>query len=297
MTGILSQAAALLLLMLFGLAAVRRKVIGEAEIHAAYRIVLHFSLPCLMIAKLQQRADPQQMAELWDVFWMGGLSMLVCGCAAALVFRNAEPRRKAVLMNMAMFSNTGFMGFPVLTAVYDADRLIYGVIYVAIFNLLNWSLGPMLFDRRNFRWQALLNPAMVAGLAGILLFLCPFRLPDCIFNALELMGNTTTPLALFIVGARLSHLRLSELRDPAMLCACALRLIVLPLLVYAFTALLGASDIVQGVIVLCTAMPCAATLTVQAASANGDTALASQAVALSTALSRLTIPLAALLMA
>lgn len=297
MANILSQAAALLLLMLLGLGAVRTRIIGEGEIKAADRIVLNFSLPCLMIAKLQQTADPDQLRQLWDVFWMGGLSMLLCGAVAAVVFRRVAKQRRAVLMNMAMFSNAGFMGFPMLSAVYGADRLIYGVIYVAIFNLLNWSIGPLLFDHRHFRWQTLLNPAMVAGLAAIILFLCPFRLPVFLLSALELMGSTTTPLALFIVGARLSHLHLAELRSPSLLCACALRLIALPLLVYAFTGLLGASGIVQGVIVLCTAMPCAATLTVQASAAGGDAALAAQAVALSTALSCLTIPLAAVLIA
>lgn len=297
MANVLSQVAALLLLMLLGLGAMRTHVIGEKEVRAADSMLLKFSLPCLMVAKLQQTAEPEQMGQLWDVFWMGGLSILLCGAIAAGIFCRTEQERKAVLMNMAMFSNAGFMGFPVLTAVYGSNRLIYGVIYVAVFNLLNWSVGPLLFGHRQFRWRALLNPAMAAGMAGLLLFLCPFRLPDCIRTALELMGGTTTPLALFVVGARLSRLRAADLRSPSLLCACALRLIFLPLLVYVFTGLLGASAVVQGVIVLCTAMPCAATLTVQASAAGGNADLAAQAVALSTAISCLTIPLAAMLIA
>lgn len=73
-----------------------------------------------------------------------------------------------------------------------------------------------------------------------------------------MMGNVTTPLAMFVIGARLIDLRFAHLQDWKLLLACALRLIIFPaaVLLLRFTGLPAA---VVSVLYICTAMPCAAT--------------------------------------
>lgn len=294
----LSQVVQLFLLMLCGYAAVKLRWIGDQGIGGLNALVLNFSLPCLTIAKLQQRADPALLGDLTTVFVLGGLSMIVSGLLAWFaVYRREQPTRKAVLTSMCMFSNAGFMGFPVLSAAFGADKLIYGVIYVAVFNLLNWSIGVVLFDPSALSWKRLLRvPCLTASIVGIILFIGNIRLPQMLTGAMSLMGDTTTPLAMFIVGTRLTQLKLSDMRDGPLLLACVLRLLCFPLMVYGLTGLLGVGWMPRAVVTLCTAMPCAAGLVIQAETYRGDGALASRGVAISTALSIGTIPLMLLLL-
>ena len=81
-----------------------------------------------------------------------------------------------------------------------------------------------------------------------------------------------------------------DVTDLNLLLACALRLIVLPLIIYYLTGLFGAADMVRITVTLCTAMPCAAVQVIQAETYHGNGPLASRGVALSTALSMVTIP-------
>lgn len=294
---VVGQVMVLFLLMLCGLLAAKARWIKEEGIQGLNQVLVNFSLPSLIVGKLQRDAAPGLMPQLFSVFWMAGASILLCGLIGWLVFWREQPARRAVFTGMVMFSNAGFMGFPVLMAAYGEENLIYGVIYVAIFNVLCWSVGILLFDRKALSAKKILAiPSLTASILGIVLFAAGIRLPAMIREALELMGGTTTPLAMFIVGTRLSRLQASDLKDWKLLLACGLRLAVLPALVYFLTGLAGASGMVRTAVTLCTAMPCAAVQVIQAETYHGDAALASRGVALSTALSVVTIPLMLMLL-
>ena len=290
---VMNQVLVLFLLILCGFTAIKAGWIREGGIQGLNAMVLYFSLPCLTVAKLQQEASPGLMLELSQVFVIGAVSILLSGAVAwYAVFRREERPRRAVLTSMAMFSNAGFMGFPVLSAALGEDKLIYGVVYVGVFNLINWSIGIILFDRRAMSWKRLLCvPCLSASIVGLILFVANIRLPSVLTNALDMLGNTTTPLAMMIVGARLTKLKLADLGDVKLLLACALRLLIFPLAVYGASLLLGVSEWVRGTLTLCTAMPCAAGLVIQAETYGGDGPMASRGVAVSTLLSAATIPL------
>lgn len=293
---VLGQVVVLFLLMMCGLAAVKGKVIPEGGIQGLNKLVMYFALPCLTFVKLQQEASPDLMVALVQVFWMGGAAVLLCGGISWLLFRKETAKRRAVFTGMTMFSNAGFMGYPVLTAAFGEANLIYGIIYVAVFNLLNWTVGVMLFDRDSVKLKKLcVNPSLIAVVLGMICFVGKIRLPGIFTDAMNMMGSTTTPLAMFVIGARLSQLKKADIRDTRLLAACGLKLIVYPLLVYFGAGLLNAAPMVRATLTLCTAMPGAAVVAIQAEHYHGDGALASRGIALSTALSIATIPLIMLL--
>lgn len=289
---VISQVLVLFLLMLCGLWAAKAKWLDNGGIGGLNKLVTNFSLPCMIISKLQQEADPHLMPELLSVLWMGGCAILLCGLIGRVVFHRAAESRRKIFTGMTMFSNAGFMGFPVLIAAFGEENLIYGIMYVAIFNALNWSAGVAIFDRKALSLKKIFTvPSLLAAIVGIILFLCKIHLPDVLCEAMDLMGSTTTPVAMFIVGARLSQLRAKDLQDAPLLLACGLRLILLPLIIYFLSGLLGIGGMIRSTLTVCTAMPCAAVQVIQAETYGGDAPLASRGVALSTALSMITIPL------
>ena len=290
---VIAQVVMLFLLMFCGFFASKLRLISEEGFSGMNKLVVYFALPCLMVAKLQQDVDPALMHDLAGVFVWGGITMLLFGMIARFViFRGEEKDRRAVLTSMCMFSNAGYMGFPVLNAAFGSENLIYCVLYVAIFNLLGWSVGVMLFDRSALSLRKIIQvPSLIAAVLGIVLFLLRIRLPGVLLDAMETMANLTTPLAMFIIGARLSKLCFNDLRDVKMLLACGLRLLVFPVVAWLLLKLFGISGIARATVVLCTAMPCAAQVAIQAERYGGDRGLASRGVAVSTLFSIATIPL------
>ena len=294
---VIAQVVVLFLLMFCGFLSSRAHLISDEGIAGINKLVIYFTLPCLTIAKLQQSVDPALVHDLVWVFVLGGASMLLFGALGRFVFfRNETPARRAAFTAVCLFSNAGYMGYPVLTAAFGADNLIYCVIYVAIFNVLSWSVGVMLYDRSALDIRKMLKvPSLVTAVLGIVLFALEIRLPGVLFNALDSMGSVTTPLAMFIIGTRLTQLHLSDLKDVKLMGVCALRLLVLPVLVWLILTVLGFSGLVRAVITLCSAMPSAAVNVIQAENYRGDSVLASRCVAVSTLLSIATIPIILLL--
>ena len=294
--GVLLQVMTLFLLMMAGLGSVRFRVLDEKSISGLNTFVLYFAQPCLILARLQQDATPELLRELVWVFLLTCAVMLLSALAAHRLFKGESHDRRAVLTNLVMASNCGFMGYPVITAAFGEGALIYAVMYVTAFNLMCWTLGSYYYGGRKAIDPArlLTNPSIIAIAAGIVLLLSGWRLPGFLNSALELMGGTTTPVAMFVIGARLLGVRREHLTDRPLLAVCGMRLLLVPasILLLRLTPL---PPMVVNALYLCAAMPCAALTGMQADLYNCDRSLASRGVAVSSALSMVTVPLMLLL--
>ncbi len=293
---VLLQVCTLFLLMMAGLGAVKGKILDDRGLRGLNSFVLNFAQPAMILHRLQTPASVELITDLAWVFALTCLTMGIAGVIAFRLFASAQHDRRAVLANLSMASNCGFMGYPVITATMGEDALIYAVVFVAAFNLMCWTLGAYYYGGREaMQPQRLLtNPTILAVFGGCLFFLTGWTLPDFVNDALSMLGATTTPLAMFVIGARLDGLKFSHLRDGQMLIACALRLLVFPALLL-LLRLTPLPEMVVSSVYLCTAMPCAALTAMQSEQFNCDPALASRGVAVSTALSMATVPLMLLL--
>lgn len=289
---VLLQVLTLFLLMLCGFIARKSRMMGGEGFSALNKLVLFFAQPALILSSMQQSSSPELIHDLAWVFVLACAAMALSGFVALLFFRREAAPRRSVLTSMAMVSNCGFMGFPVITAALGEEALIYAVIYVAAFQLICWTLGAYVFGGRSAMRPGELfrNPSLLAVLGGLVLFLTGWRLPGFVNDGLSMMGSVTTPVAMFVIGSNLVGLTPAHLSDRPMLTACALRLVAAPLMVL-LLRLTSLSGLVVNSLFLCTAMPCAALTAMMAELYQADSVLASRGVAVSTALSMVTVPL------
>lgn len=294
---VLLQVLTLFLLMMCGLFSMKKGLLDDRGASTLNMLVLSFAQPALILTGMQKDASPELIRDLLLTFVVACVIMGVSGLIGSLLFRGQEEKRRTVLTNMCMMSNCGFMGYPVIIAALGQDALIYAVMYVSAFNLMSWTVCAGVFGGRSAMrpLQLLKNPSLAAVLAGFVLFLTGWRLPGFVNDALTMLGNITTPVAMFVIGARLTGLQWSHLSDKPLLGVCFLRLIAFPLASLLLLRLTPLSDAVINALYLCTAMPCAALTAMMAEQYRSDTLLASRGVALSTALSMATVPLMLLL--
>ena len=289
---VLMQVMTLFLLIITGFIAAQKNVLDDRGLRGLNTLVLNFAQPALILHKMQMPTTPQLIIELAWVFVLTCATIAIAGVIAFRIFGKEEKNRRATLTVLSMVSNCGFMGYPVITATMGEDALIYAVMFVTAFNLMSWTLGAYFFGgRKAMQPQRLLtNPTIIAVIGGMALFLTGWTLPSFVNSALDMMGATTTPLAMFVIGARLISLRREHLQDVKLLLVCGLRLVIFPatILLLRLTPL---PEMVVSSVYLCTAMPCAALTAMQAERWDCEKELASRGVALSTALSMLTVPL------
>lgn len=295
---VLMQVAMIFILMLMGFCAVKTRLLNSSGISALSTLVLYFAQPSLILSKMQQSVTPRLLFELGCVFVFTCLIMGASGVLAWRLFARQPHDRRAVLSNLVMASNCGFMGYPVIEAAMGADAVIYAVMFVSAFNVMCWTLGAYFYRGKSAvsPRRILTNPTILSVLAGFLLMFTGWRLPSFVHSALTSMGGITTPVAMFVIGARLVDLKLVHLSDKGLLLSCALRLLFVPLVVFACTRFLPLTPSVKGALFLCSAMPCASLTGMQSDVFQCEKELASRGVAVSTALSMLSVPLLLMLM-
>jgi predicted permease len=199
-----------------------------------------------------------------------------------------------VLQFITIFSNCGYMGYPVIGSIYGSQGIFFTSIYVVAFNLFVWTYGVMLFTGKT-DWAAvktaLLNPGLIAVVLGMVLFIFSIKLPVPVAQTLQIVGSMTTPISMIVIGSMLAEIRPADLfTGTAIYYGAAVRLIVMPLIALAVLTVLGFKGIILGVCFLAVAMPAAAMSVPLAEKNNGDAIFASRTVFLSTILSVVTIP-------
>ncbi|MQX37088.1 AEC family transporter [Roseospira navarrensis] len=136
------------------------------------------------------------------------------------------------------------------------------------------------------------NPLILACALGLVLNASGVGLPPVIGPVLEILGRAALPVALLAVGAGLSFAHLKRAGGPVAVSA-VLKLLGLPLLVWAGCALAGLDAVTTTVAVLYAGLPCSASSYVLARRMGGDAPLVAGIITAQTLASVVTITLLA----
>lgn len=312
----LSQSFILFILMGIGFLAGRMGILTPAINKGLSRFIVDFTLPAVIVSSMQVPFSPELRNLALGTL---GVSAAVYALSFALaymlvsLYRTAPEPEKGVHRFAMCFSNVGFMGFPVAEAILGKESLFMVSIYNIPFQLLAFSVGIVMVTGRsrgasstmheqaaagsqpgvtNTQARSLINPAVLSAVLGFALFLLSIRLPGPLLSAITLLGETTTPLAMALIGATLAAASIKPiLTNPRIWLTSLYRLIVHPLLVLGLGRLLGLSGLALAVPVLIAAMPVAANTTILAGVYGGDTVSSGGLVFISTVLSLVSIPL------
>jgi len=112
--------------------------------------------------------------------------------------------------------NAGYLALPLGQAIYPEHFDLYALYTFLIIMGLNpilWSVGKFLNTGGNmieFSWKQFITPPFIANVLGIMFVLSGLHhfIPKIIFNAIELTGTATVPIANFILGAVLGGISL-----------------------------------------------------------------------------------------
>ncbi|MDY4966286.1 MAG: AEC family transporter [Dysosmobacter sp.] len=288
------QVITLFLMMIAGYCLGKTKLLPRSALPALTNVVVYLALPCMLIGAFEMEATSERVHGF---LWVLAASVLVHGLNFAVAhfgIRDPDDGRKRVLVDCAVFSNCGFMGYPLLASLMGDIGLFYGSAYNLIFTALLWTAGISYLQHRKgpLRLRRLiLNPGIIGMALGFSVFLLQIQLPPVLETTVDYLGNVAVSLPMLIIGCQLAHADLKRLlHDRWSWVGAALRLLVMPLLALLPLYLLGLRGDVLMATVICAAAPPAAMVAMLAENCGRDPVLASGVVSFHTLLSVVTMP-------
>ena len=256
------------------------------------RLVLYFFVPFLVFDQVAGvGGSPVALGGFVAAFALTYLALYLVARGLAALLRLGEGAAR-VLIASAVFPNSGNMGLSVALFALGEEGLERAVVYFLLATVVLFGYGPALFRGVGGVSGALMTlrlPFVWGLLLGMVFAWRGWSLPGVLASPVELLGRAAIPMLLFGLGMQISGtpFRLGWFE----LLASAVRLLLGPAAAWAAgTALgLGRADLV--VLVLISGMPVAVNTYMLAAEFGGEGELAARVVAVSTALSFLSIPL------
>jgi malate permease and related proteins len=292
---ILNQVIILFFIMIVGFVARKKNIINSEVNKGLSEILLNITLPFMIIASFNFSFDKNMLHNSAVLFIYSLLMHGALVIISKIIYYKYPNVKKGVLRFITVFSNCGYMGYPVIESVFGKIGVFYTAIFNIPWNLLVYSVGIMFFSREKDSSsikKAVMNPGIISVFIGLILFVFSIKLPLPIYNTLEMVGSTTTPLSMIIVGSMLAEMKLKDVFSGfEIYYGCVVRLVLIPVVVLVILKSFGVKDIFLGIPVLIAAMPAAANTAIFAEKYGGDSLLASRMIFISTALSAITIPL------
>ena len=291
------------ILMLFIIAAIGlllrvRGVFTDPVIKGVNTTGLMVTWPAMMLMTTQ-REFSMEVFEGFMIVLGGSIVVLSLACALAYVLLRGrvEDRLRPVLCMLAAMPNAGYIGLPIVEAVYGDAATVYLAAYIVGFNIVLWTIGVSLFTGFHFgSLKGMLNPGFICAVLGTILFLLSIRLPTPILSAVNQLGALNTPLSMLLLGARMDALRPRQLLNARLWIVTVVKLLAMPLIVLFAARALGVSGMPLGILVLCSAMPAASAGQMLAEKYDAHVNTAATGISISTLSCIATIPLMLLLL-
>ncbi len=297
---VLTQVIVMFLLIAVGYICDKVGLVTRRGIKQMTDIVLLIVSPAVIIQAYNQDFNPTLAKNLGIAFLYAIISHVVMILLSRFLFSRKNPGKYHIDRVCSIYTNSGFMGIPLILSVLGDEGVFYGSAFIALFNIFLWTQGVSAIrghregpvKPKELAKQLLLNPGVIGILIGFLIFFTPLSLPDALGQAVGHIANLNTPLAMIIIGTYIARANiLRALKEWRIYYTSFIRLIAFPLLMIPMYLLIPSDSLVYLANFIAMACPAAAATSMLAAKYGGDALYASKIIAISTVLSVLTIPL------
>ena len=208
------------------------------------------------------------------------------------IFRNKE--NSDVYFLTSLFGNTGYLGYPVLGSAFGNVGIAYGVMYsfVSVTLVNTFGIAFLIKDFKKSVQNLLKLPFIYSIVLGMGLGYMGIHwknFPKPISAAIADIKGAAIPVIMVFLGYSLSKVRLTKENLVTMTLASLHRLFIIPVIALVMSELLGMRGLLRSVFIVESAMPTAMNVVVISSAINKKPDLMSSVVAISTAISAITI--------
>lgn len=292
------QVISLFVILVVGYLASSFGFISKKTADGMSKLLVYVTNPLLIFMAFQQGIGANRWGEMLTV--MGASCIIHIGATVLTLFtfRSSPGRERNALRFSVIFSNCGYMGYPLLRAVFPQNGTFYGACYVLFFTVYMWTVGVFMLSSgkkgvtAESVKKAVLNPGVIAALLGLLFCVLGINLPSPVASAFNSTADMTFPLAMLVLGnmLRFSPLK-SLLANASAYFASFVKLLLIPAVVLLICVICGCGEGTTYICVIMAATPCATKAPIMAEIYGADRTAALAATAISSIACLLTIPL------
>ncbi|MCI9541078.1 MAG: AEC family transporter [Lachnospiraceae bacterium] len=296
----LQQMIVLFLVMLVGFLAYKKNYINDNASKKLSSIVVNIANPALILSSVLSMDNTITGKDLITTVILAiavFAGLLIISIFIPIIFR-VEKQSAGAYQVMTVFSNIGFMGFPIISSVYGSSALLYATLFLIPYNILIYTYGIHTMKagkkegKEKLKIGQILNIGVIACILAILLFIFHVKLPEFLGSVITMLSNLTAPLSMMVIGASMAVIDWKKLlSDYRLLLFSLFKLFVLPIIGTLIVKQVISNEVICGVTMVMLATPVGSMTAMLAQEYNGDYELASKGVMLSTLLSVVTLPI------
>lgn len=294
---LLQQMMVLFIIMLLGYFCFKKGYLSKEASKAISFIVVNIANPALILSGSINNSGEISGNDLLITIILAGVVyfLLIIFAFIVPIILRVPQEKIGVYRVMLIFSNIGFMGFPVIQAMYGSDALLFGSIFLFPYNILIYTYGISVLKKnkedKEQAWKKILNIGTIFCLISIVIYFLKPSIPVFIRTTTTNLSNLTAPLSMLVIGGSLAQMELKKLFiNKRLLLFSIIKLIIIPLIGILILKQFIDNPILIGVCFVMLATPVGSMTAMLATQYEGDSELASSGVALTTILSVVTMP-------
>ena len=301
----LSNVLVTLFYMIPGFVVRKMNKASETHLQTLSGILIYICTPFLEISAFMSLdfsiSETAEMIKFFIVsFCLQSIFMLIL----YLFLRHKYSESKYRLLTIAsVLGNVGFFGMPITRALLpdNPEVACYCAVNMVTMNILIFTVGIFCLtnDKKYISVKsALFNPTIFGFVVALPFYIFGFKniLPNPLIDAINTVGDISTPLCMFILGIRLASVKLKTVfNKPIVYLICFMKLLVFPSFCYAAVSLLPVSPVFRSAVTILAATPCASVILALSEIHESEPDMAARCLLVSTVLCFVTITIITLL--
>lgn len=296
---ILQKILILVAMIMLGYIAYKNDMLNDEAVKKLSGIVVNIANPALIVSSVLDSSindiSNKKILLVTAISLVMYTALILIAWIVAMILP-VKKEHKGMYQAMMVFSNVGFMGFPLLKSIYGNESLIYASIIVTFYNILIYTYGVYIMGKSEsvgkFRVRNILNNGVIACLVMMFILLSKVHIPGMLTEIITYVSGMVVPASMMIIGASLATIKLKELfSDKWLIIFSIIRMILIPFIGYVIASQFIKDEMLLGIIVTMLAVPVGSLVAMLAQEYDRDVLLASKGIALTTILSVVTIPL------
>lgn len=292
---VINEVIALFLIIFIGAYGSKKNIITPSVNKGLTDILLKITMPLLIISSFNFSYEDTLKESVISSFYYSLFTFILCAGISYLFLLPVKKDTKYILQFGNVFSNCGFIGFPIIQSIYGSEGVIYTSVFNMFFSILIWTYGVFLFTGKISKEklkEVMLSPAVVAVYIGVIIMVFNIKIPSILLKPIELVGGMTSPLSMIILGAILFKVDIRKyLKEWTIYYGALIKLIIIPIILYLISSLVGINSKVVNTMILLSAMPVAGMTSIFSENFNKDKEYASILVFVTTLLSIISYPI------
>ncbi|MCC5896257.1 MAG: AEC family transporter [Alkalibacterium sp.] len=239
---IFNQLLQMFFIMMFGFTLVKINFLNMSGSQQLANIVTKFVIPIVLMLSFQQDYDANQL-QLLLTSLMGALAITL---SRILIAHTLLRKRSKIDKYAIVFSNTAFMGIPIILPILGYEGIFYLSMYIVTSAVFQFTYGIWILSegKQPITIKSIFtNPASIGAFVGFGLYITRIPLPEVLYSSLDTIGGLSSPLGMILLGGYLAR---SKMKDIFLVKSnywiVAIRLVIAPVVALFLIWLLPISD-------------------------------------------------------